>query len=52
MKSHIKFAEEKLREDLANLKISRTEDQKLYKWINRTLDGDIIVICPTEALAG
>jgi Txe/YoeB family toxin of Txe-Axe toxin-antitoxin module len=38
MKSHIKFAEEKLKETLAKLKISKTEDQKLYKWIYRALD--------------
>ena len=38
MKSHIKFAEEKLKEALVKLKISKTEDQKLYKWINRALD--------------
>jgi len=38
MKSQIKFAEEKLKETLVKLEISRTEDQKLYKWINRALD--------------
>jgi len=38
MKSHIKFAEEKLKETLVKLKTSKTEDQKLYKWINRALD--------------
>lgn len=38
MKSHIKFAELKLKESLVKLKNSKTEDQKLYKWINRALD--------------
>ena len=38
MKSHIKFAEEKLKKTLIKLKTSKTEDQKLYKWINRALD--------------
>jgi Txe/YoeB family toxin of Txe-Axe toxin-antitoxin module len=38
MKSHIKFAEERLKKALVKLKTSKTEDQKLYKWINRALD--------------
>jgi Txe/YoeB family toxin of Txe-Axe toxin-antitoxin module len=38
MKSHIKFADEKLKKALAKLKNSKTEDQRLYKWINRALD--------------
>ena len=38
MKANIKFAEEKLKETLAKLKTSKTEDQNLYKWINRALD--------------
>src|SRR3989344_4507771 len=49
MKAHIKFAEEKLKETLSKLKTSKTEDQKLYKWINRALD-DIQedVFCATQ----
>ena len=38
MKSEIKFAEEKLKESLEKLKESKTEDKKLYEWINRALD--------------
>ncbi len=38
MKSEIKFAEEKLKESLNKLKESKTEDKKLYEWINRALD--------------
>ena len=38
MKSHIKFAEERLKKALIKLKISKTEDKNLYKWINRALD--------------
>ena len=38
MKSEIKFAEERVKKSLAKLKNSKTEDQKLYKWINRALD--------------
>jgi len=38
MKSEIKFAEEKLKEILNKLKESKTEDKKLYEWINRALD--------------
>jgi Txe/YoeB family toxin of Txe-Axe toxin-antitoxin module len=38
MKSQIKFAEEKIKDTLIKLKESKTEDQKLYKWINRALD--------------
>ena len=38
MKSHMKFAEEKLKKTLIKLKTSKTEDQKLYKCINRALD--------------
>ena len=34
MKSHIKFAEEKLKKALIKLKTSKTEDRKLYEWIN------------------
>ncbi len=38
MKSHIKFAEERLKKALVKLKTSKTENQKLHKWINRALD--------------
>ncbi len=38
MKSEIKFADEKLKENLEILKDSKTEDKKLYIWINRALD--------------
>jgi Txe/YoeB family toxin of Txe-Axe toxin-antitoxin module len=38
MKSEIKFAEEKLKESFDKLKESKTEDKKLYEWINRALD--------------
>ena len=38
MKSEIKFAEEKLKESFERLKESKTEDKKLYEWINRALD--------------
>ena len=38
MKSIIRYADEKLKITLNKLKDSKTEDQKLYKWINRALD--------------
>jgi Txe/YoeB family toxin of Txe-Axe toxin-antitoxin module len=38
MKSVIKYADEKLKETLNKLKDSKTEDKKLYEWINRALD--------------
>ncbi len=38
MKSHIKFAEDRLKNALVKLKTSRPENKKLYKWINRALD--------------
>jgi len=38
MKSHIKFAEERIKKSLIKLKTSKTEDKHLYKWINRALD--------------
>ena len=38
MKSQIKFAEDKLKESFEKLKDSKTEDKKLYEWINRALD--------------
>ena len=38
MKSVIKYANENLKETLNKLKDSKTEDKKLYEWINRALD--------------
>ena len=38
MKSQIKFAEEKIKKALKKLKTSKTEDKKLFIWINRALD--------------
>jgi len=38
MKSKIKYAEEKVKINLQELKNSKTEDKKLYKWINRAMD--------------
>ncbi len=38
MKSKIKYAEEKIKKSLEKLKDSKTEDRKLYEWINRALD--------------
>ena len=38
MKSNIKFAEDKLKLSFEKLKDSKTEDKKLYKWINNALD--------------
>ncbi|MBS3099494.1 hypothetical protein J4462_04740 [Candidatus Pacearchaeota archaeon] len=38
MKSQIKFVEDKLKESFEKLKDSKTEDKKLYDWINRALD--------------
>ncbi len=38
MKSQIKFADEKLKQSLIKLKESKTEDERLHKWINRALD--------------
>lgn len=38
MKSTIKFAEGKLKKTLVKLKTSKTEDKKLYEWINNALD--------------
>jgi len=38
MRSEIKFAEEKIKESLEKLKYSKTEDKKLYEWINRAFD--------------
>jgi hypothetical protein len=38
MKSQIKYADEKIKKSLEDLKNSKTKDQKLYKWINRAMD--------------
>lgn len=38
MKSRVVFGDEKLKEAFEKLKISKTEDQMLYKWINRAID--------------
>ncbi len=38
MKSIIKYAEEKVKLSFMELKNSKTEDKKLYKWINRAMD--------------
>lgn len=38
MKSKAIYAEEKLKKSLESLKNSKTEDRKLYKWINRAID--------------
>jgi Txe/YoeB family toxin of Txe-Axe toxin-antitoxin module len=38
MNSEIKFAEAKVKESFEKLKESKTEDKKLYEWINRALD--------------
>lgn len=38
MKSGIRFADEKIKEAFNKLKTSKTEDQKLYEWIDRALD--------------
>jgi len=38
MKSQIRFADDKVKESFEKLKNSKTEDKKLYEWINRALD--------------
>ena len=38
MKSKIKYAEERVRISFEKLKDSKTEDKKLYKWINGAMD--------------
>ena len=38
MKSEINFAEAKIEKALRDLKDSKTEDKKLYKWISRALE--------------
>jgi len=39
MRSEVRFAEEKVKESFERLKESKTEDKKLYEWINRALDN-------------
>jgi Txe/YoeB family toxin of Txe-Axe toxin-antitoxin module len=38
MKSVVRFADSKLKESFNNLKSSKTEDKKLFDWINRAID--------------
>ena len=38
MKSEIKFADEKIQKSFEALKESKTEDQRLYKWICRAFE--------------
>ena len=38
MKSEIKFAQVRIEKALLNLKGSKTEDKKLYKWIFRAFE--------------
>ena len=38
MKSEIKFADEKVQKNFEELKDSKTEDKKLYKWICRAFE--------------
>ena len=38
MKSKIKYAEERVKLSFEELKNSKTEDKKLYDWINRAMD--------------
>lgn len=38
MKSKIKYAEERVKSSFEELKNSKTEDKKLYDWINRAMD--------------
>jgi Txe/YoeB family toxin of Txe-Axe toxin-antitoxin module len=38
MSARVVFAEEKLRKAFRKLKNSRTEDKKLYEWLNRAFD--------------
>jgi len=38
VKSRIKYVEERVRVSFEKLKDSKTEDKKLYKWINRAMD--------------
>lgn len=38
MKSRVVFADKKLRKAFENLKDSKTEDKKVYEWLNRAFD--------------
>ena len=38
MRSKIRYAEERVKISFEKLKDSKTEDKKLYKWINRAMD--------------
>jgi|APSaa5957512576_1039674.scaffolds.fasta_scaffold07654_4 Txe/YoeB family toxin of Txe-Axe toxin-antitoxin module len=38
MRSKIKYAEERVKSSFDKLRDSKTEDKKLYKWINRAMD--------------
>lgn len=38
MKSQIRFADKELKKSFDKLKDSKTEDKKLYMWINRAMD--------------
>ena len=38
MKSRVVFADEKLKEAFDKLKDSKTEEKKLYEWLNRAFD--------------
>lgn len=38
MKSRVVFADEKLRKAFDRLKVSKTEDKKIYEWLNRAFD--------------
>ena len=38
MRSEIKFAEERIAKALKRLKDSKTEEEKLYKWIQRAIE--------------
>ena len=38
MKSRVVFADEKIKEAFVKLKDSKTEEKKLYEWLNRAFD--------------
>lgn len=38
MRSEIKFSDEKLKKVFEELQFSKTEDKKLYEWIDRAMD--------------
>ena len=43
MKSRVVFADEKLKEAFNKLKDSKTEDKKLYEWLNRASSLEILI---------